>query len=178
MTSTLERMRLINKELVDSERTCRCYGYLARPLGRRNDALQGIGVPASFISIFTLLGGLCRFALDSLILATLSFAVPTLRNDSDRSLRSAEITRRLARLHLEWEHLSNAAPTRSNRDLLSDSKNPGRRRFSILEHVPLDLTLPPSLARRARNTLREDCSRSPKDADRSTAGAGSQVRPL
>ena len=173
-----EITQLIHKQVAESARKVRYYGYLARHLRRINDTLQCIGVLASSIAIFCVLGGLYWFALDSLVLATLSFAIPTLRNDSDRSLRSGEISHQLTQLHLEWEDLWNAARTDSSIDVLPDWKKLSKRQLSILEHVPLDLTLSPRLVRRAQNALHDYSTPAIAAMNRSTAGADSQVESL
>ena len=173
-----EITQLIYQEVAESARKVRYYGYLARHLRRINDALQGIGFLASSIAIFCVLGGLYWFALDCLILATLSFAVSMLRNYSNRSRRSAEISHQLAQLHLEWQDLWRTARTDFDDSMHDKWKQLRSRQVSLLEHVPLDLTLSPWLARRSQRFHHDYWTLALQPSPSPTNGAGDQAQSL
>ena len=100
-----ETQRLVWDELVDSDRMCRYYGYLTLRFRKLDQLLQ-------FIAVLAVLSGLSGFPLRlpwitfaCLAVAASAFAISTMRNYSDKALRSNEIFSQLGRLNVEWELL-------------------------------------------------------------------------
>ena len=92
MTSpTDDTVRLIWDELVDSDRMCRYYGYLAHRLKRLGELLQVAAVVLGVLtlsSIFYRLPGWIAFS--AVNFAALSYALSTIRGYSTKSDQSTE----------------------------------------------------------------------------------------
>ena len=146
---------LIKNEVHDSARKVRYYDYLARHLMRINNTLQFIGVISSFLTLFSLIGGLETPTLVLLGSASATLTLCTLRNYAYRSRRSSEISLQLAQLHFDWHDLWNEALANEECDSFTRFKQLYARQLSILHFVPLDLTLSPWLARRSQHVLHD-----------------------
>lgn len=144
-------VELVKNQVHESARKVRYYGYLARHLTRINDTLQFIGVIASCLAVFTLLGGLEAPSLVLIVTASFTLTLCTLRNYASRSHRSSEISLQLAQLHLDWHSLWNETLSNDEYDSFTRFKQLYARQLAIQELIPLDLTLSPWLARRAQN---------------------------
>ena len=146
-----ETRRLVWDELVDSDRMCRYYGYLAHRLKWLNDLLR---VSSIMLGVITITAFLCRLpgwiAFSAANLAALSFALSTIRGYSAKALRSNEIFRQLGRLNVEWELLWNNVSTKDDDTVLESWKKLSERQFAVVERAPFDLPLSPSLARKSQ----------------------------
>ena len=96
-----EIRRLVWDELVDSDRMCRYYGYMTLRFRKLDQLLQFVAVFAAFSSFSGAFLHLQWIALPCLIVAASAFAIATIRNYSEKALRSNEIFRQLGRLNVE-----------------------------------------------------------------------------
>ena len=145
-----ETRRLVFDELVDSDRMCRYYGYLTLRFRQINQLLQFIAVFAALSGLSGVLFRVQWIALPCLIVAASTFAIATIRNYSDKALRSNEIFRELGRLNIEWELLWNNVRIKDDDTVLEAWKKLSERQFALVERAPFDLPLSPSLARKSQ----------------------------
>ena len=145
-----ETRRLVWEDLVDSDRMCRYYGYLTLRFRKLDQLLQFIAVFASFSGLSAVLLRHQWIALACLAVAASAFAVSTIRNYSEKALRSNEIFRQLGRLTIVWELLWNNVPTKDDDTIQASWKKLSERQFAVVERVPFDLPLSPSLARKSQ----------------------------
>ena len=150
-----ETQRLVWDELVDSDRMCRYYGYLTLRFRKLDQLLQ-------FIAVLAVLSGLSGFPLRlpwitfaCFAVAASAFAISTMRNYSDKALRSNEIFSQLGRLNVEWELLWNNVRTKDDDAIQASWKKLSELQFAVVERVPFDLPLSPSLARKSQNEAYE-----------------------
>ena len=153
MTSpTDDTVRLIWNELVDSDRMCRYYGYLAHRLRRLDDLLVFATVVGAIIACASVvLRPPLWVALTGLAFAALSFALSTIRKYSAKASRSAEVFRQLGLINIEWELLWNNIWSKDDDELQSAWKKLSERQLAIVERVPNELPLSPSLARKSQS---------------------------
>ncbi|MDE0166386.1 MAG: hypothetical protein OXL36_14935 [Bryobacterales bacterium] len=167
---TDETRRLVWDELVDSDRMCRYYGYLTHRLRNLEQLLQFVAVFAAFAGLAGVLLQLPWITLPSLAVAASAGAISTLRNYSDKALQSNEIFRELGRLAIEWELLWNNLSAKDDDTVLASWKKLSERQFALVERVPFDLPLSPSLARKSQQEAYEYWSEF-AHADQSSATA-------
>ena len=145
-----ETRRLVWDELVDSDRMCRYYGYLTLRFKKLDQLLQFIAVFASVSGLSGVLLQRKSIAFACLAVAFLAFCVSTIRNYSEKALQSNEIFRQLGRLNVEWELLWNNVSTKNDDTIQASWKELSERQFAVVERVPFDLPLSPSLARKSQ----------------------------
>lgn len=145
-----ETRRLVWDELVDSDRMCRYYGYLTLRFRKLDQLLQFVAVFAALAGLSGVLFRVQWIALPCLIVAASAFTVSTIGNYSAKALRSNEIFRQLGRLNVEWELLWNDVRTKDDDTVLASWKKLSERQFAVVERVPFDLSLSPSLARKSQ----------------------------
>ena len=144
MQATDDTVGLIWHELVDTDRMCRYYGYLAQRLAQLGELLQ-VGVAAApLVTIATLLSGSPAWVP----------AAAAAGRYPHRAEQSAEIWRQLGRQQLEWEQLWNGIRANEDAELMSAWKTLRECREAILERAPAELPLSRALARRSQ---REAC---------------------
>ena len=140
-----ETRRLVWDELVDSDRMCRYYGYLTLRFRQLDQLLQFVAVLAALSGLSGVLFRVQWIALPCLIVAASAFAIATIRNYSEKALRSNEISRQLGRLNVEWKLLWNNVSTKDDDTVLAAWK-----KLSERQYAPFDLPLSPSLARKSQ----------------------------
>ncbi|MDE0166775.1 MAG: hypothetical protein OXH92_21240 [Bryobacterales bacterium] len=151
-----ETRRLVWDNLIDSDRMCRYYGYLAHRLKRLNDLLQVSGIVLVVLTISSFLYRLPGWIVFSAVnLAALSFALSSIRGYSAKALRSNEIFRQLGRLNVEWELLWNNVSTKDDDTVLESWKKLSERQLALIERAPFDLPLSASLARKSQQEAYE-----------------------
>ena len=146
-----ETRRLVWDELVDSDRMCRYYGCLTLRFRKLDQLLQFIAVFAAFSALSGVVLRLQWMSLACLAVAASAVAISTIRNYSEKALRSNEIFRQLGRLNVEWELLWNNVRTKDDDTIQASWKKLSERQFAVVERVPFDLPLSPSLARKSQN---------------------------
>jgi len=150
-----ETRRLVWDDLVDSDRMCRYYGYLTVRFRMLNQLLQLVAVFAAFSSIAGVFLRLPSITIACLAVAASAVAVSTIRNYSDKALRSNEMFSQLGRLKVEWELLWNHVLTKDDDTVLASWKKLSERQFAVVERAPFDLPLSPSLARKSQQEAYE-----------------------
>ena len=146
-----ETRRLVWDELVDSDRMCRYYGYLTLRFRKLDQLLQFIAVFAAFSCFSGVLLRLHWMTFACLAVAASAITISTIRNYSEKALRSNEIFRQLGQLNVEWELLWNNVRTKDDDTIQASWKKLSERQFAVVERVPFDLPLSPSLARKSQN---------------------------
>ena len=164
-----ETRRLVWDELVDSDRMCRYYGYLTLRFRKLDQLLQFVTVFAAFAGCAGVVLQLKWIALACLAAAASAGAISTIRNYSDKALRSSEIFRQLGRLNVEWELLWNNVSTKDDDTVLASWKKLSERQFAVVERAPFDLPLSPSLARKSQQEAYDYWSEFARNASSSTA---------
>ena len=150
-----ETRRLVWDELVDSDRMCRYYGYLTLRFRKLDQLLQFIAVFAAFAGLSGVLLRLPWITFACLAVAASAFAISTIRNYSEKALRSNEIFRQLGPLNVEWELLWNNVSTKDDDTVLASWKKLSEQQFAVVERAPFDLPLSPSLARKSQQEAYE-----------------------
>lgn len=167
---TDETQQLVWDELVDCDRMCRYYGYLTHRLRNLEQLLQFVAVFAAFAGLAGVMLKLPSIALSCLAAAS-AVAISTIRNYSEKALRSNEIFRQLGRLNVEWELLWNNVRTNDDDTVLASWKKLSERQFALVERVPLDLPLSPSLARKSQQEAYDYWSEFARTHESSSAAA-------
>lgn len=149
---TDDTVRLIWNELVESDRMCRYYGYLAHRLKKLDELLRLTTVIAALTGCVAMIADLPIWvAFTALAFAVLSFVLSTARDYSAQALQSTEIFQQLGKIQLEWELLWNNIRTKDDDALLSSWMKLRKRQHAVVERVPGELPLSASLSRKAQS---------------------------
>lgn len=150
MDTTTDTVGLIWEELVETERMCRYYGYLAERLGRQGALLQIGSVGAAsgaFVSLMSHFPDWAAAAASAA--AAVAGAMVIVRRYPEKAARSAELFRALGREQIAWERLWGEVEEREEAELRAEWEVLSRRLAAIVERAPLELPLSRSLARRS-----------------------------
>ena len=151
MQATDEPVELIRQELVETDRMCRYYGYLAQRLVRLGELLQFGLVAAPLAAIAALLSAPpARVPVSAAAATALAALVGTVRRYPHKAAHSAETWLQLGRVQLEWEHLWNGIRAKHDAELMSAWKALRERREAIVDLARGELPLSRMLARRSR----------------------------
>ena len=144
-------VRLIWEGVVESDRMCRYYGYLAVRLNRLGSLLLFAAVAASSSAVLSHLSHCPEWLAVAASTAAASAGVClAIQKYPEKVARSAGIRRALSRQSLKWQHLWADVCDRDNAELKAAWRDLTRRQAAVVEHVPLELPLSQSLARRSR----------------------------
>lgn len=154
---TDDTVRLVWDGMVEADRMCRYYGYLAHRLKRLGELLRVTAIVlvalALSSSIFYRLPGWVAFSAANL--AALSFALSTIRGYSAKAERSVEIFRQLHHAQSDWVLLWNNVWSKDDSELLPAWKKLSEHQGAIVERAPVELPLSRSLARRSEREADE-----------------------
>ena len=149
--ATDETVRLVWEELVETDRMCRYYGYLAHRLNRLGELLAIGTVSFSLGAVLAVLKQLPEsVSLLAIGMAAVASVVMIVGRYQKKASRSAEIFRLLGQMQLEWEHLWNGVWTKDDAELRAAWKSLSERQGSIIERAPDELPLSRSLVRRSQ----------------------------
>ena len=151
MQPTDDTGRMIWEEVVDSDRMCRYYGYLAQRLSRVSQVLAIGTVGATSGTVLTLLS---RFPEWVPAVAAAAAAVASLTlvigRYQDKAANSADIRRKLGEIGTDWKALWSDVYSRDDAELRAQWRSLARRQAAIIECAPSELPLSKSLARRSQ----------------------------
>ncbi len=149
--ATDDTVRLIWEVVVESDRTCRYYGYLAVRLNRLGNLLLFAAVAASSNAVLSLLSNCPEWLTVAAGTAAASAGVCfAIQNYPEKAARIDGIRRALSRQSLKWQHLWADVHDSDNAELKAAWRDLTRRQAAVVEHVPLELPLSQSLARLSR----------------------------
>lgn len=156
MQASDDTVGLIWREMVDTDRMHRYYGYLAQRLDRLGDLLQIASIGAASGAVVSWLSHFPAWiATAAAVAAAAAALIVVVRRYPEKAHRSAEICRQLAQVHREWEHLWNGAWTKEDAELVSKWKALSERQEAIIERAPRELPLSRSLAHRSQREAYE-----------------------
>ncbi len=151
MQPTDDTVRMIWEEVVDSDRMCRYYGYLAQRLSRVSQVLAIGTVGATSGTVLALLS---RFPEWVPAVAAAAAAVASLTlvigRYQDKAASSADIRRKLGEIGTDWKALWSDVYSRDDAELRAQWRSLVRRQAAIIERAPSELPLSKSLARRSQ----------------------------
>ena len=141
---------LIWEELVETDRMCRYYAYLAQRLDRQGALLQVGSVGAASGAFVSLMSHLPEWAAAAAAAAAaVAGAMVIVHRYPEKAARSAELFRKLGREQIAWERLWGEVEEREEAELREEWEALSRRLTAIIERAPLELPLVRSLARRS-----------------------------
>ena len=150
MQPTDDTVRLIWEEVIDADRMCRYYGYLATRLKRLGDLLAIGTVGFSTGAVLTLLTHLPEWATAAAAAtAAVANLVLLVGRFQEKAARSADIRRRLGEVGADWGALWSDVYARDDAALRAEWRTLIRRQAAIIERAPVELPLSKSLARRS-----------------------------
>ena len=153
---TDDTVRLVWDGMVEADRMCRYYGYLAHRLKRLGELLRVSAVVLGALALTSFLYRLPDWvAFSAASLAAFSLALTSVRGYSAKAERSVEIFRQLHHVQTEWELLWNNIWSKDDNVLLPAWKKLSERQGAIIEHAPVELPLSRSLARRSQREAHE-----------------------
>lgn len=141
---------LIWEELVETDRMCRYYAYLAERLDRQGALLQIGSVAAASGAVVSLMSHFPGWAAATAAAgAAVAGAMVIVRRYPEKAARSAELFRALGRERIAWERLWGEVEEREEAELRVEWEALSQRLVAIVERAPLELPLSRSLARRS-----------------------------
>ena len=142
--------QLIWEGLLDSDRMCRYYGYLAGRLERLADLLQIGAVGLASGAFLALLSHFPEWVPSAAAaFSAMVGALLALKKYPAKAARCAEIYRELGRQMPEWERLWAGVNDRDEAELAAACHELATRQAAIVERAPLEVPLSRSLARRS-----------------------------
>ena len=141
---------MIWEGLLDSDRMCRYYGYLAESLERTADWLQIYAIAAASGAVLAVLAHFPEWLTSvAALTSALAGALLAVKKYPTKSARSMEIYRELDRQSVEWRRLWASVEERDEAELAATWHELATRQAAIVERAPLDVPLNRRIARRS-----------------------------
>ena len=151
MKATDDTVRLIWEEVLESDRMCRYYGYLAVRMSLVSNALLVGVVAGSSGAAFSVLSQWPEWiTLTANSAAALAGIWLAIQRYPEKAAQSANIRRDIGRLCLAWQDLWADVYDRDNTELKAAWRDLTRRQAVVVERAPSQLPLSQTLARRSR----------------------------
>ena len=153
---TDETVRLIREGVIDADRMCRYYGYLAHRLRRLGELLGIVTVCCSLGALFTILSPLPKWVPLTALGITMGASIVTaVMRFQQKAAYSGELYRQIGQLSTEWLDLWADVYKLDDAELREGWRNLLRRQQTVLERGPVELPLSNGLALRSKREADE-----------------------
>ncbi len=150
-----DTIRLVWEGVIDADRMCRYYGYLAGRMKLLGDVAQAAPAGFSLLALVALALQAEWAALSALALSAAVATCGAIGRFHQKASLSGDLYGRLSRLSLEWQDVWAGAPGRDEAELREAWRELSQRTLAATERAPLEVPLWEDLAERSQREARQ-----------------------